>query len=129
MGYLWRVRRPSIQVRATGFYPSGHVISWLFVEVPISENASVTSAGNSGNLPTQLQPLVALLRKADGFDQLDLISGRQDAPLHTLGVVTWFLHPGGGIMLRRDTKRILEPQFVKQDVVLLLKMADLLQSV
>lgn len=101
--------------------------SWLFVQLPVSADVWITSESESDNVPVQIKPLIASLRKAEGFDRLELFTRGPRSRVNTMGTVSW-LDAGPGIMLRRLTKRSGESQFVKNDVALLWQMADLLQK-
>ena len=106
-----------------GLFPA---LTYLLVESPVSAEFCVTEDQATDALPEEIRTHLDALTRKEGFKRLDVV--REGASLvDTAGRVSW-LHPGEGILLRRHTKSGGDESFVKDDLEVLQRIADQLQS-
>lgn len=100
-----------------GFFPA---LSYLLMPIEISRPFSLGEGIEEGEPPEAGCDILNEIRARDGFQRLDGLT-MDSAPVASSGRVTW-LHPGAGLLLRRYTRLGSDPEFVRQDIQLLIAL-------
>ena len=104
-----------------GLFPA---LTYLYLESDIPAEFSVEAKKEKDRreIPEQIRKEIGLIPSRDGFKRLDAIRSG-GSWLSTADRVSFWSHPGKGIMLRRFTKLGGQVDFIKRDIRSLLNIS------